>query len=92
MEIAKVTREDGINCAALVDIISFSTKLADALKIAGISLAGPGFAKRDEAKQWLHQLAIKMSTELKKQEEDNKPMTVKSIGQPQKLSKSKKKR
>lgn len=89
MDISNLTPDDGKNCAALLDICGFAIKLADALKIAGITLTGPGIERREDAKRWIHEVAVKMAAELRKAEAAKQGFKVNSVSMPQKLSKPK---
>lgn len=85
MEISKVSQDDGRNCAYVIELVSLVSKLLDAFRLAGIPVSGPGVNNKEQAKQWLSSVAARMATDLKKQEAE-KPMAVKSVSAPQKLT------
>lgn len=65
MEISKVTEKDALMAANLGQILTVSTRLLDALKLAGLPVSGPGLDRRDEVSRWLHELLVQMADNYK---------------------------
>lgn len=88
MEVIKVTEEDAKRMAGALDLMSLVSKLVDSLRLAGLPIQGPGIQDKEHIRQWLNGLAQGMAADLRKQKAE-KPMAVKSIAVPQKLTSSK---
>lgn len=93
MQVGNVTQDDGRNCAHLVEVVQFATKLLDAFKLAGITVSGPGLNNRDSAARWLGAVAQVMAVDIRNQEAQKAPSVqkvpiVKAISAPQRLTSS----
>lgn len=88
MEVSKVTEVDGKNCAHVIELLTLTSRLLDALRLAGLPVSGPGVTHKEEAKAWMVSLAGRMAADLRAQEAA-KPAAVGKVIPPQKLTSSK---
>ena len=90
MEITKISEQDGLMIAHLLQFLAASNRLMDALKLAGMPVSGPGMGRREEASKWLGKLAEDMARQLKLPS-NNSSFRVKSVSTPVMIKKRKKK-
>jgi hypothetical protein len=69
MQVDKVTENDGLNMAYVIQLLAAGHQLRKGLSQAGIKFEGHAFANEDPAATWLNNLAKDMATALTPKEQ-----------------------
>jgi ADP-ribosylglycohydrolase len=64
MKLTNFTKQDAINMANLLALITHANKLIDAMKVAGIHMTGNAVAAKEETLAWAKQIAQLMAVEI----------------------------